>query len=128
MTNKEYDNDIPHHEELRNMVDRTLDEHKTKNKKDKIKYPLTLPVVIGKTDNEIILEALKKNENNLLDIERIIEDCFKTLSEFNPNLKINPRAGLVLLSIIDYANKILEDKEFVEWCRKILKEEKNDKL
>jgi hypothetical protein len=56
---------ITHHEDLKNMVDKTLEEHRAKSKNGKIKYPITLSVVINKTNNEIIFEDMKKNRDKI---------------------------------------------------------------
>jgi hypothetical protein len=77
--------------------------------------------------NKAIFEAMKKNKDSLLDVERIVKRYFDIVNFIIPDTPIaNVEIGLIDLSIIYLANKLIEDKEFIEWCEKNVKEKNND--
>jgi hypothetical protein len=77
------------------------------------------------TDNKIILEAIKKNKDFLLDVDRIVDDYFETMRIYNPDKKLYFSEGDIALSIVYTAFKFINDDKFIKWCNKKIKEESN---
>jgi hypothetical protein len=77
------------------------------------------PKEFEKEASKVIVEAIKKNENSLLDVERIIKNYIQIANIINIDM------GLIGLSIIRSSSKLLKDKEFIEWCVENIKEEKD---
>jgi hypothetical protein len=73
---------------------------------------------------KIIQKAIDKNK--LLDAKSCINGYVNICYICNTDGDIAKITdGIVALSIVENAMKILKDKEFIEWCEKNVKEEKD---